>query len=108
VLLQRYTGPKRQLVDLQSVSGDTAMHIAVRAGNETVLRALIKHKPNLDLPNNAGETARSLATTQPPIIGELLVTGGNAPAGGGAAPAASSSSGTTSPVPMGGGGGGAR
>jgi hypothetical protein len=32
VLLQRYTGPKRQLVDIQSKAGDTCLHIAVRGG----------------------------------------------------------------------------
>ena len=50
VLLQRYTGPKRQLVDIQSKCGDTCLHIAVRSGNEAVLKALIKNKPNVDLP----------------------------------------------------------
>jgi hypothetical protein len=70
VLLQRYTGPKRQLVDMQSVAGDTAMHIAVRAGNEAVLRAIDQAQAEpRSAEQCAGETARSLATTQPPIIG---------------------------------------
>lgn len=72
VLLQRYTGPKRQLVDLQSATGDTCVHIAVRAGNETVLQALVKHRPNLELPNNANETPRSLAASQSPAIQQLV------------------------------------
>jgi ankyrin repeat protein len=72
VLLQRYTGPKRQLVDLQSGSGDTCVHIAVRQANETVLRALVKHRPNLDLPNNANETPRSLAASQSAEIQTLV------------------------------------
>jgi protein tyrosine phosphatase len=95
VLLQRYTGPKRQLVDMQSVAGDTATHIAVRAGNEAVLRTIVKHKPNLDLPNSAGETPRSLAQAQPPIIMELLVTGGAA----GGAPAAGAAAAAAAPAP---------
>jgi protein tyrosine phosphatase len=103
VLLQRYTGPKRQLVDMQSAVGDTATHIAVRAGNEAVLRAIVKHKPNLDLPNVAGETPRSLAASQPPIIMELLVTGGNAPGPGAAAsPAPAPAAVASSPAPAGG------
>lgn len=77
VLLQRYTGPKKQLVDLQSATGDTCVHIAVRAGNETVLQALVKHRPNLELPNNANETPRSLAASQSPAIQQLV--GGAAP-----------------------------
>ncbi|KAI9715368.1 MAG: hypothetical protein M1812_006013 [Candelaria pacifica] len=48
------------LLNLQDVDGDTALHIAARCRARKCIRSLVGHKARADIPNNKGETADGL------------------------------------------------
>lgn len=48
-------------LNVQDADGNTALHLAVRAGNESMVDLLLRHEPWLDARNNGRQTAADMA-----------------------------------------------
>lgn len=64
-ILLNHLGPieNENNLDIQDSNGDTALHLAVRHGNEYAVDALLKHEPNIHIRNSDQKTVAEIATS---------------------------------------------